>query len=141
MLRWEQHEDGDGKAEVSSVIGIHLDIDEVGWIRIVVVHTYMCVCLQQDLLMDLHVRYRKKREFKDYSKIFDLSIWKDEVALYRGGKTVERLPTSWRKKWGFGFRHVMFEVCFKPNQMSSKRWEDELEFRESGLKFGSYEHK
>ena len=64
----------------------------MSWIRIVVVHTYMCVCLQQDLLMDLHVRCRKKREFKDYSKIFDLSIWKDEVALYRGWKTVERLP-------------------------------------------------
>lgn len=58
----------------------------------------MCVCLQQDLLVGLHVRCRKKREFKDYSKIFDLSIWKDEVALYRDGKTVERLPTSWREK-------------------------------------------
>ena len=57
-------------------------------------YIYVCVYVytyrQQDLLMDLHVRCKRKREFKDYSKIFDLIIWKDGVALYRGGKTVER---------------------------------------------------
>lgn len=99
----------------------------------------MCVCLQQDLLVDLHVRCRKKREFKDYSKIFDLSIWKDEVALYRDGRLWKDFQLLGEKR-GFGFRHVIFEVCFTPNQMSSKRWEDELEFIEF-IEIGVNEHK
>ena len=63
--------------------------------------------------MDLHVRYRKKREFKDYSKIFDLSIWKDEVALFGDGE--DKKEQVWGKDQNFKVEHVEFEMPTKPS--------------------------
>lgn len=53
------------------------------------------------------------REIKGYSKIFDLSIWKDGVALYGGRKTVKR-PDLERKVrvwfWMSSLRYLLQQI-------------------------------
>lgn len=89
---------GMGKQRLVKVIGIHWT--KMRWIGLGwqwYTHTYMCCVFATRFAYGFACKVQEK-EFKDYSKIFDLSISKDEIALYRGGKTVERLPTSWREK-------------------------------------------